>query len=85
MPLTPEERSRHARMAALTRWSREDPALNMARARDGQWAKFERQVDPDGTLDPAERQRRAKRAQRAHMIKLRMVRDAKRKRAGGAA
>jgi hypothetical protein len=33
-------------------------------------ARFERLVDPTGTLDLAERQRRADRAVRAHMLTL---------------
>jgi hypothetical protein len=33
-------------------------------------AKFERQVDPDGTLPPAERARRAEHARKAHMTGL---------------
>lgn len=32
--------------------------------------RFEREVDPDGTLDPAERARRAKHARKAHMLRL---------------
>ncbi|MGH3574069.1 MAG: hypothetical protein ACRDUW_19985 [Pseudonocardiaceae bacterium] len=33
-------------------------------------ARFERQVDPDNTLAPAERARRAEAARRAHMQRL---------------
>lgn len=33
-------------------------------------ARFERLVDPDGTLDPLERTIRADRARRAHMLTL---------------
>jgi hypothetical protein len=36
-------------------------------------ARFERQVDPDGTLPPAERSRRAEAAKRAHMTRLSML------------
>jgi len=32
--------------------------------------KFERQVDPDGTLDPAERALRAASARKAHFSRL---------------
>jgi hypothetical protein len=39
-------------------------------ARKGFAARFERQVDPDGTLPPDERQRRAQAALRAHMQDL---------------
>lgn len=33
-------------------------------------ARFEREVDPEGTLPPAERAARAERARRAHMLTL---------------
>jgi hypothetical protein len=33
-------------------------------------ARFEREVDPDGTLPPAERAARAERARRAYMLTL---------------
>jgi len=39
-------------------------------AHKGFRAKFEREVDPDGTLPPAERAARAERARRAHMLTL---------------
>lgn len=81
MPLTPAERSRNARIAALTRWSREDPAIQAERMAAGVEAKFEREVDPDGALAPAERRRRAKAARQAHMLKLARLSVAKRNRA----
>jgi len=37
---------------------------------DGLMRKFEREVDPDGTLSEAERARRAKAARRLHFTKL---------------
>jgi hypothetical protein len=39
-------------------------------ARQGFKARFERQVDPLGELDPSERAARADRARRAHMLAL---------------
>ena len=63
-------RSRKARKAALTRWSQQDTKAGTAAAREGFRRKFEEQVDPDGTLAPDERYRRAKRAMRAHMMAL---------------
>jgi hypothetical protein len=68
--LTPEARSRRARIAALTRWSREDPAPATAKARTGFLQRFEHEVDPDGVLTPDERATRAQRALRAHMLRL---------------
>lgn len=70
MALTPEQRRFRAQMAANTRWSREDPGPNMARARRGFDAKFAREVDPDGKLPEAERTRRAESARKAHMQRL---------------
>lgn len=40
------------------------------RARGGFIAKFEREVDPDGVLDPLERSARARLAMRAYMSQL---------------
>ena len=68
--LTPTQRSQRARIAALTRWSREDPAANAARGQAGLMARFVDQVDPDRVLSEAERQRRAEAARRAHMAQL---------------
>lgn len=70
MSLTPEQRTLRARIAANTRWSREDGRANAERASRGLYAKFEREVDPDGTLPPKERGRRAEAAYRAHMARL---------------
>lgn len=70
--LNPEERVLHARMAALTRHAHGDTVKATEPARRGFLAKFEREVDPNGTLDPAERAVRADRALRAHMIALSM-------------
>jgi hypothetical protein len=68
--LTPTQRSQRARIAALTRWSREDPAATAARGQAGLMARFVDQVDPDRVLPEAERQRRAEAARRAHMAQL---------------
>ena len=57
--LTPEQRSLRARIAANTRWSREDPAATAARGQAGLLAKFVDQVDPDRVLPEGERLRRA--------------------------
>ena len=68
-----------ARIAALNRWAHEDdPAAATSPARQGFLARFERQVDPDGTLHPDERERRARRAMRAHMISIARKKKVKR-------
>jgi hypothetical protein len=68
--MTPEQRRLRAQIAANARWSREDPAHNAIRGQAGLLARFEREVDPDGTLPPAERARRAECARKAHMQRL---------------
>jgi hypothetical protein len=47
-----------------------DPVEGTRPAREGFLRRFERQVDPDGVLDPEERRRRAERARDAYMIEL---------------
>jgi hypothetical protein len=68
--VTPQERAQRARIAALTRWSREDAREGTGPARRGFRARFERQVDPEGKLPPQERSRRAEAAMRAHMARM---------------
>jgi hypothetical protein len=55
------------RAANVTDW---DQA--MAPANRGRQTKWEREVDPDGVLSIAERQRQAKLAERVHMSRLRL-------------
>jgi len=75
--MTPLERSTRARIAACVRWAHEsDRTAATAPARRGLMAKFEREVDPDGTLTPAERARRAGSLMDAHMARMRMKRAA---------
>jgi hypothetical protein len=69
--LTPDQRILRASVAAHAGWAKEsDRAGRMAQVRAGAFARFEHQVDPDGTLEPEERHRRALSAQRAHMRAL---------------
>ncbi|MGH3908822.1 MAG: hypothetical protein ACRDTE_32265 [Pseudonocardiaceae bacterium] len=70
MALSPAQRKLRAQIAANTRWSREDPATTGPRGQAGLLARFEREVDPGGTLEPAERARRAEAARKAHMQRL---------------
>lgn len=70
MALTPAQRKLRAQIAANARWSREDPIPNATRAQRGLLARFEREVDPGGTLSPQERARRTQAALRAHMQRL---------------
>jgi hypothetical protein len=69
--LTPEQRSLRASLAAHVQWSREpDPSTRTAPGRSAFLQRFERQVDPDGTMDPGERARRAEHAKRAYFKRL---------------
>ncbi len=68
--LTPSRRSLHARLAAHSKWASTDAIEGTAPARRAFLDRFEREVDPDGTLPPAERARRAEHARRAYFTRL---------------
>lgn len=73
MPLSPTERTLRARAAALSLHASTDSREHMKPAQaasPGHLSYWERQVDPEGQLDEAERRRRADCAHRAHMTKL---------------
>lgn len=73
MSSTPAERSAQARMAAHAMHARHDARATTEKARAAFLAKFEAEVDPDGTLPPAERAKRADHARKAHMARLRLT------------
>jgi hypothetical protein len=59
------------RLAAETSWANTvDPSARTAPARAAFLDRFERQVDPDGVLDPTDRARRAEHARKAHFARL---------------
>jgi hypothetical protein len=67
----PHDRVLIAKIAAETRWAFEpDRTAATAPARAGLQAKYERQVDPDGTLPPDERARLAGHLSRVHMTRM---------------
>ncbi|GHD04285.1 hypothetical protein GCM10010313_20390 [Streptomyces violarus] len=69
--LTPEQLRLRASIAANTLWSlTEDRAAHTAPARQAFLGRFERVVDPDGTLTPEERARRAQHARKAYFQRL---------------
>jgi hypothetical protein len=71
MPLTPTERSLRGQIAAHDSWARtSDRSARTANARKAMLDKFEKQVDPDGTLPAAERAKRAEHARKAHFKRL---------------
>lgn len=61
---------RWGQIGGLIAWSRNDAETMVGPAHRGFRARFEKLVDPDGTLDPKERAVRADRARRAHMLAL---------------
>jgi hypothetical protein len=79
-----DDRVLRARMAAHLLHARiRDAAAHTAPARAAFLSRFEREVDPDGVLEPQERARRAEHAKKAYFIRLavlsRKARAAKRR------
>lgn len=66
--LTPAQRSMRARAAAYALHAQ--GGTSTAAGTAAFLARFERQVDPDGKLPPAERARRAAFARKSHMTAL---------------
>jgi hypothetical protein len=84
MPLTPTERSLRSQIAAHESWAHtDDRPARTANARRAMLDKFERQVDPDGALAPAERAKRAEHARKAHFKRLALKSAQARRRRGG--
>jgi hypothetical protein len=70
---TPEQRALAARIAAHSKWATTDATEGTAAARAAFLDRFQREVDPDGTLPPAERARRAEHARKAYFTRLAMA------------
>lgn len=69
--MTASDRVLAARVAAHTRWSQEtDRSAATAPARKAAMDRFERQVDPEGRLDPALRAKLAANAKSAYFARL---------------
>lgn len=68
--LTPSERVLRARAAAYALHARRDSKEIANHAHQGFLARFEREVDPDGILDPAERAHRAEMARKSYFTAL---------------
>ena len=77
--MTPTERSIRARIGAYALHSQRDPRETTAKARATFLERFEADVDPDGVLPPAERQRRAQAARKGYFAKL-ALKSAKKRR-----
>ncbi|MGI8790290.1 MAG: hypothetical protein ACR2I4_05340 [Actinomycetota bacterium] len=83
MALSPEERVLHSRLAAHKLHSKYDSRELTAPARRAFLARFEREVDPEGVLEPAERRRRADHAKKAFFTKLALASSRARRKGGG--
>jgi hypothetical protein len=64
------ERSLRARLAAYAMHAQHDARETTANGRSAFLARFEREVDPHGRLDPKERRRRAEQARRVYFTLL---------------
>ena len=83
--MTPEERRLRAKIAANVRWSKPMARADQAdAARTAIYARLERQVDPHGTLLPAERDELVRAAARALSARLLAAKSRKRWRARSA-
>ena len=86
MPLTPAERSLRSQIAAHKSWAHTpDRAARTSNARRAMLDKFEREVDPEGQLAPAERAKRAENARKAYFARLALKSAQARRRRGGTA
>ena len=82
MPVTPEERALRSRLAAHQSWAKTtDPTARTAPARQAFGRRFEAEVDPDGTLDPEQRARRAESARKAYYTRLALASSVARRKA----
>lgn len=70
LSLSRAERSLRGRIGAYRLHATHDSRETSAPGRAAFLARFEREVDPDGTLTPAERARRAAQARSAHFARL---------------
>jgi hypothetical protein len=69
--LTPTERKLRSSIAGNTSWANtEDPTARTAPARKAFNDRFLREVDPEGKLPEAQRQRRAEAARKAYFARL---------------
>jgi hypothetical protein len=71
MPLSPAEKSLRGQIAVHESWARTtDRPARTANARKAALDRFEREVDPEGVLLPAERAIRAEHARKAYFARL---------------
>jgi hypothetical protein len=81
-----ELRALRGRLAAYESWAKtEDRSARTAKARMAALERFEREVDPNNELGPAERAKRAEFARKAHFTRLALKSAQARRRKSGAA
>ena len=71
--MTPEQRALRARIAANARWGHTPPSQRSqatAAARRALADRWERDADPDGVMDPADRAVLAESLKKAHMARM---------------
>lgn len=80
----PIDRSQISQIAALDRWALHctDRTAATAPAREAFLSRWDKLVDPDGTLPPAERAERAAAAKSAHFRRMARASTAKRRKRG---
>ena len=83
-PTSQAERSLRARLAAYALHAQRDARETTANGRAAFLARFDREVDPEGLLEPDERRRRGEQARRAYFTRLALA-SAKARRAKRAA
>ncbi len=76
-PLTPEQRVMIAQIGAYALHAKYGKEITAAATKASQVTRYEKQVDPDGTLPPEERRIRVEAARRAHMRSLALKRSRK--------
>jgi len=82
----PEDCTLIAALMAHESWAQtEDRSARTAPARQKFLDTFEKQVDPQGLLDPVERARRAQHARKAHFLRLALKSAQARRAKAGAA
>lgn len=82
--LTPSQRQTRSRLASHASWARtEDRTARTEPGRQAMLRRFEREVDPDNKLAPAERARRVESARKEYYTRLSLkASQARRRRAG---
>lgn len=69
--VTPEQKTTQTRAAAHRSWAKtRDRTRRTSAAREAADARFEHEVDPDGTMDPAARAQAAASARRAFYLEI---------------